>query len=284
MTVGCGTTKVKTGELILEEEINSHLSVDRIQSMLRTDRWTIHYRESVDSTNNWARREAEEGAPCGSVYLADTQTAGKGSRGRSWGSPEGTSISMSLVLRPEIELSRISMITLVMGLGAADGIRDVTGIDTEIKWPNDVVCRGKKLCGILTEMGPNGDYLVPGIGINVNMDRFSQDLRDKATSVFLETGRKCDRDRIAAGILDSFERYYDIFLETGDLTGLMDRYQAILANRGRKVRVMNQSNPYSGTALGIDRFGELLVKREDTGTTEKVFAGEVSVRGIYGYV
>ena len=268
----------------MEEEINSHLSADRIQSMLRTDRWTIHYRESVDSTNNWARQEAEEGAPDGSVYLADTQTAGKGSRGRSWGSPEGTSISMSLVLRPEIEMSRISMITLVMGLGAADGIRDVTGIDTGIKWPNDVVCRGKKLCGILTEMGPNGDYLVPGIGINVNMDRFSQDLRDKATSVFLETGRKYDRDRIAAGILESFGRYYDVFLETGDLTGLMDRYQAILANRGRKVRVMNQSNPYSGTALGIDRFGELLVKREDTGTTEKVFAGEVSVRGIYGYV
>lgn len=274
----------KTEVRILEEEINSHLSADRIQSMLRTDRWTIHYRESVDSTNNWARQEAEEGAPDGSVYLADTQTAGKGSRGRSWGSPEGTSISMSLVLRPEIEMSRISMITLVMGLGAADGIRDVTGIDTGIKWPNDVVCRGKKLCGILTEMGPNGDYLVPGIGINVNMDRFSQDLRDKATSVFLETGRKCDRDRIAAGILESFGRYYDVFLETGDLTGLMDRYQAILANRGRKVRVMNQSNPYSGTALGIDQFGELLVKREDTGTTEKVFAGEVSVRGIYGYV
>ncbi len=274
----------KTEVRILEEEINSHLSADRIQSMLRTDRWTIHYRESVDSTNNWARQEAEEGAPDGSVYLADTQTAGKGSRGRSWGSPEGTSISMSLVLRPEIEMSRISMITLVMGLGAADGIRDVTGIDTGIKWPNDVVCRGKKLCGILTEMGPNGDYLVPGIGINVNMDRFSRDLSDKATSVFLETGRKCDRDRIAAGILESFGRYYDVFLETGDLTGLMDRYQAILANRGRKVRVMNQSNPYSGTALGIDRFGELLVKREDTGTTEKVFAGEVSVRGIYGYV
>lgn len=284
MTVRCGTTEVKTGELVLEEEINSHLSADRIQSMLRTDRWIIHYMESVDSTNNWARQEAEDGAPDGSVYLADTQTAGKGSRGRSWGSPEGTSISMSLVLRPEIELSRISMITLVMGLGAADGIRDVTGIDTVIKWPNDVVCRGKKLCGILTEMGPNGDYLVPGIGINVNMDRFSQDLRDKATSVFLETGRKRDRDRIAAGILDSFGRYYDIFLKTGDLTGLMDRYQAILANRGRKVRVMNQRNPYSGTALGIDRFGELLVKREDTGTTEKVFAGEVSVRGIYGYV
>lgn len=278
------TTEEKTEVRILEEEINSHLSADRIQSMLRTDRWIIHYMESVDSTNNWARQEAEEGAPDGSVYLADTQTAGKGSRGRSWGSPEGTSISMSLVLRPEIEMSRISMITLVMGLGAADGIRDVTGIDTGIKWPNDVVCRGKKLCGILTEMGPNGDYLVPGIGINVNMDRFSQDLRDKATSVFLETGRKCDRDRIAAGILESFGRYYDVFLETGDLTGLMDRYQAILANRGRKVRVMNQSNPYSGTALGIDRFGELLVKREDTGTTEKVFAGEVSVRGIYGYV
>ena len=278
------TTEEKTEVRILEEEINSHLSADRIQSMLRTDRWIIHYMESVDSTNNWARQEAEGGAPGGSVYLADTQTAGKGSRGRSWGSPEGTSISMSLVLRPEIEMSRISMITLVMGLGAADGIRDVTGIDTGIKWPNDVVCRGKKLCGILTEMGPNGDYLVPGIGINVNMDRFSRDLSDKATSVFLETGRKCDRDRIAAGILESFGRYYDVFLETGDLTGLMDRYQAILANRGRKVRVMNQSNPYSGTALGIDRFGELLVKREDTGTTEKVFAGEVSVRGIYGYV
>jgi BirA family biotin operon repressor/biotin-[acetyl-CoA-carboxylase] ligase len=274
----------ETGVIIVEEQVSSYLNADRIRKMLCTDRWTIHYMESVDSTNNWARREAEEGAPEGSVYLADTQTAGKGSRGRTWGSPEGTSISMSLILRPEIALSRISMITLVMGLGAADGIRQVTGMDTGIKWPNDVVCRGRKLCGILTEMGPDGHYLVPGIGINVNVDHFSQDLADKATSVLLETGRKTDRDRIAAEILNTFGRYYDIFLETGDMTGLRERYQAVLANCGKRVRVLDRTAPYSGTALGIDRFGELLVKRDDTGATEKVFAGEVSVRGIYGYV
>lgn len=272
------------GDVDLEEQVSARLNADRIQNMLQTDRWTIHYMESVDSTNNWARREAEKGAPEGSVYLADMQTAGKGSRGRSWGSPEGTSISMSLVLRPKIELSRISMLTLVMGLGAADGIRAATGMKSEIKWPNDVVCRGRKLCGILTEMGPDGHYVVPGIGINVNMDQFPQELADKATSVFLETGKRGDRDRIAAGVLESFGRYYNRFLETGDLTGLMDQYQAILANRGKKVRVLNQTDPYNGTALGIDRFGELLVKRDDTGKTERVFAGEVSVRGIYGYV
>ena len=95
------------GDVELEEQVSARLNADRIQNMLQTDRWTIHYMESVDSTNNWARREAEKGAPEGSVYLADMQTAGKGSRGRSWGSPEGTSISMSLVLRPKIELSRI---------------------------------------------------------------------------------------------------------------------------------------------------------------------------------
>ena len=272
------------GEVDLEEHVSGRLKADRIRKMLQTDRWTIHYMESVDSTNNWARREAEKGAPEGSVYLADTQTAGKGSRGRSWGSPEGTSISMSLILRPQIELSRISMLTLVMGLGAAEGIREMAGMEIGIKWPNDVVCRGRKLCGILTEMGPDGHYVIPGIGINVNMDHFPQDLTEKATSVLLETGRRGDRDRIAAGVLVAFGKYYDRFLETGDLTGLMKRYQTILANRGKKVRVLNQTDPYNGTALGIDRYGELLVKRDDTGKTEKVFAGEVSVRGIYGYV
>jgi len=269
---------------ILEEQISNYLNAAHIRQNLKTDNWTLHYKESLDSTNNWAKCEAAGGAPEGSVYLADTQTAGKGSRGRAWGSPEGTSIAMSMVLRPQIELSRVPMVTLVLGLAAAEGIRAVSDIETSIKWPNDVVCDGRKLCGILTEMGADGKFIVPGIGVNVNVDHFSEELADKATSMYLLTGKRYDRDLVTAEILNYFDRYYRIFLQTGDLTGIMDQYQSILANRGKMVRVLLPENPFNGLATGIDRMGRLLVQREDNGKVEKIFAGEVSVRGIYGYV
>ncbi|MGN0362740.1 MAG: biotin--[acetyl-CoA-carboxylase] ligase, partial [Bilifractor sp.] len=260
----------------MEEQTGVFLNPERILQKLRTDNWSIHYKESVDSTNNWAKIEARKGAASGSVYLADTQTAGKGSRGRSWGSPEGTSIAMSMVLRPRIELSRVPMVTLVLGLAAADGIRAASDSDIEnsIKWPNDVVCDGRKLCGILTEMGGDGKFIVPGIGVNVNVDHFSEELADKATSMYMLTGKKYDRDLVAAEILNYFDRYYRIFLQTGDLAGIIDRYESVLANRGKMVRVLQPDHPFNGLATGIDKMGRLLVRREDNGEMEKIFAGE----------
>ena len=212
----------------------------------------LYWREVTDSTNEWAKRAAREGADDGCVFLAERQTAGKGRRGHIWQSLPGTSVSMSVLLRPGIPADRISMVTLVMGLAVAEGIRRACGLEVGIKWPNDVIASEKKLCGILTEMNTAGGFVVTGVGININNQEFPE--------------------------------YYGLFCETGDLTLLLKRYNALLVNRGRQVRVLDQAAPFEGTALGIDSRGELLVKRAYTGKMEKVYAGEVSVRGICGYV
>ena len=191
---------------------------------------------------------------------------------------------MSVLLRPGIPADRISMVTLVMGLAAAEGIRRACGLEVGIKWPNDVIASEKKLCGILTEMNTAGSFVVTGVGININNQEFPEELAGTATSLLLETGSPVSRERIAAEVLNAFREYYGLFCETGDLTLLLKRYNALLVNRGRQVRVLDQAAPFEGTALGIDSRGELLVKRADTGKMEKVYAGEVSVRGICGYV
>ena len=245
---------------------------------------SLFYRETVGSTNDWAKAEGREGAPQGAVFLAEEQTAGKGRRGRNWESPAGTSIYMSLLLRPSVSREHISMLTLVMGMAAARGIRRVSGLKAEIKWPNDVVCQGRKLCGILTEMAPRGEFVVIGIGINVNTQVFPEELKSRASSLKLELGRYVSREETAAAVLTEFFESYRKFLQTENLELLREDYQELLANRGRHVRVLDLKEPFEGTALGINELGELLVRRQDTGATEAVFAGEVSVRGIYGYI
>ncbi len=246
----------------------------------------VKYAPEVDSTNTWAKREAENGAPEGTVLVADMQTAGKGRRGRSWSSPSGHSIYMSLILRPDIMPDRASMLTLVAGLSAAQAIRGLTGLETWIKWPNDLVISDKKICGILTEMSLQMEcinYVVVGIGINVNMTEFPEEIANKATSLCLEKGQTVRRAEVIAEVLSHFEKNYYRFLKTGDLSGLADDYNKVLVNRNREIRVMEPGNEYMGTTGGINEKGELMVTKED-GTEVAVYAGEVSVRGLYGYV
>ena len=135
------------------------LQMEELRSLFADGVVTLEYQETVDSTNEWAKRAFRTGARDASVFLADHQSAGKGRLGRSWTSPEYTSISMSLLLRPQVSLECLPMLTLVMGLSAAEGMREPAGLDIRIKWPNDVICRGRKLCGILTEFvsSPDGD-------------------------------------------------------------------------------------------------------------------------------
>ena len=244
----------------------------------------LFFCEETDSTNAWAGREGKKGAADGSLYLAEIQRAGRGRRGRVWDTQAGTSVAMSLLLRPQLPADRLSMLTLVMGLAAAEGIEQASGLHTGIKWPNDLVAGGRKLCGILTETSSGMDYVVIGMGININVPSFPEELQDKATSVFLELGKKVSREAIVAEILLSFEKYYPIFLQRGDLSQLSEAYQELLVNQGQQVLVQDPSGSYTGQALGINDRGGLLVRREDTGRTEEVYAGEVSVRGIYGYV
>lgn len=209
----------------------------------------------------------------------------KGRRGKSWTSPSGSGIWMSLLLRPKLEPSCAPMITLLTGLAVSMGIEDYCKIQTQIKWPNDLTLSGKKICGILTEMSADVElihYVVIGIGINVNTPKFPEEIEKIATSLYLESGRRLKRSGMIACIMKRMEEYYKLFLETSDLSGIQKLYEERLVNRDREVLVLAPKGEYKGICRGIDKDGELLVELED-GTISHVMS-EVSVRGIYGYV
>ncbi len=245
---------------------------------------TVHFAREIDSTNLWIKRLAKEGAPEGTLALAEFQSAGRGRLGRSWEVPEGTSVMMSILLRPKFEPQYAPTLTLVMGMAVAKAVKSL-GFDVSIKWPNDVVVSHKKICGILTEMGVRDgkiDYAVIGVGINVNIKEFPEEMVDKATSLYLESGKEFDRSQIPGLVMEAFEKYYEKFAATCDLSGLKEEYESILANYNQPVRVLAKE-PYEGVARGITDGGELLVEKTD-GTIVSVSAGEVSVRGLYSYV
>ncbi len=258
-----------------------------IKSLLHTE-WAgqeLFCFDEIDSTNTKAKELAEQGYPSGTLVVADRQIAGRGRRGRSWDSPAGIGIFMTLLLKPDINPNNASMLTLVTALATAQAISDVTGAEAKIKWPNDIVINGKKVCGILTEMSAQFDYInhiVIGIGINVHNESFPEEIRETASSLLLESGKRIHRADLIARFLERFEAGYAIFLQTEDLEGLMEDYNALLVNIQKQVRILDPKEPFEGKAIGITKRGELIV---DTWESRKlVSSGEVSVRGIYGYV
>lgn len=270
-------------------DVPDSIEAEEIRSRLNT-KWVgkhIYYQRSVDSTNSWAKRLAEEGKPSGTVVVADRQTSGKGRRGRSWDTPERMSVPISILLRPDFSPEKASMLTLVMGLSVTQAIENVSRLSCGIKWPNDVLISEKKVCGILAELYSqidNMEYMVVGAGINANMTEFSEELAEKATSLRIELGRPVQRALVLVSILEAFENNYEIFLKTQDLRKLKDEYTLKLINTDRPVRVLQPRGEFEGIAKGIDDWGNLLVERNDSGNIEKVYAGEVSVRGLNGYV
>ena len=268
------------------------MTKEELDSLMDTQ-WAgrnIVYYDSVDSTNLRIKQMGDEGAPEGTLAVADKQTAGRGRRGRSWDSPSGSSIYMSLLLRPKIEPDQAPMLTLVMALSVAEGIMDCGDScgnpDVKIKWPNDIIINGKKLVGILTEMSAEIDYInhvVIGVGINVNLWEFPEEMQDKATSLLLEGGHEYDRNQVIALVMKYFEINYEKFVQTCDFAHLLDDYHRILANLNQPVRVIDGDRSFEGICRGIDEKGELLVEKQDKEVV-KVSAGEVSVRGLYSYV
>lgn len=259
-----------------------------IKSLMHTD-WVakeVLYFDTIDSTNTKAQELAEKGYPSGTLVVADKQESGKGRRGRSWVSPSGTGIFMTLMIKTDINPNNASMLTLVAALAVAKAITSVTGEEALIKWPNDIVINGKKVCGILTEMNAQFDYInhiVVGIGINVHNESFPEEISQMASSLMIEAGgKRFHRAQIIAETMSYFEQYYDTFLETQDLSALVREYDELLVNRNKSVRVLDPKEPFDGKAMGITPKGELIV---DTWESRKlVSSGEVSVRGIYGYV
>lgn len=244
------------------------------------------FHEKTGSTNQDAKQLAEQGAVHGTLVVADMQTAGRGRRGRAWSSPAGDSVYMSLVLRPTCMPEQASALTLVMAVAVLEAVCELEPECCGIKWPNDLVMNGKKICGILTEMNLEKneiDYVVIGVGINANQSLFDAGVPDTATSIFLELGKKTDRAQLIGRVMYFFEQAYAEFEKTWDLTGLIEKYNQHLLNKDRQVRVLDPRGEYEGVALGVNAQGELLVRKQD-GSITKVYAGEVSVRGIYGYV
>lgn len=274
------------GYLLIEEQ--ELFGQHELESRMDT-KWAGHPVTCYDvlgSTNLQAKLDAENGAGQGALVVADMQTAGRGRRGRSWSSPPGTNVYFTLILRPHLAPDKASMVTPVMGLAVTEGIRRTCGLEALIKWPNDIVVNNKKVCGMLAEMSVERDfihYVVIGVGINVGFQEFPEEIANMATCLQEECGREVPRAELLANVMKAFEEYYENFLERGNLSGLMEQYNSLLVNRDREVRVLDPKGEFQGIARGVNELGELLVERED-GSVATVYAGEVSVRGIYGYV
>ena len=248
--------------------------------------------ECIDSTNTKVKQLAEAFAKEGLLVVAEEQTGGKGRRGRVWKSEPGIGIWMSLLLRPTLPTEQISGLTLLAALAIAGAVEKLCKLPCQIKWPNDVVVAKKKICGILTEMSTEENYIhyvVVGMGINANTLSFPDEIKETATSLFLQTGKKVDRAELTAMITQRLCAYYERFEKEGDLTSFIDEYNEKLANKEREVRIYHgmvekcsKEDIETGVAKGIDKTGALLV--EVDGQTKRVVSGEVSVRGLYGYV
>lgn len=257
--------------------------------MMREDKYNVIKLDETDSTNEYAKKLAKSGASHGTVVVARKQSEGKGRLGRSFESKEDKGIYMSIIQRPDMEPLEASRLTLIAAVAVREALAKTCQLQCDIKWPNDIVVEGKKVCGILTEMSTeNGrvKYVVVGIGVNVSNKEFGVELSHIATSVYMETGRHYDIDKLISEIINKYDAYYEKYMKAGDLSVIKDDYQRYLVNIGKTVRVLNQIS-IEGICIGIDDEGDLLVEveREDGSKyIEKVISGEVSVRGVYGYV
>lgn len=242
----------------------------------------IEYRERVGSTNDLAKELARGGAPEGLLVLADEQTSGKGRLGRSWSTPPGAALAMSLVLRPEMPPYHAPRITLAAAVAVCEAVRELTGLPAGIKWPNDVQLGGRKLCGILTEMEAEMErvaFVVLGVGVNVSLRREEMDpaFRESATSLALE-GARVRRADLARAILTRLESAYGEMI-AGNWSLVLDRWRALSVTLGAGVRVLrvDGSTAVEGVAEAVDEEGALLV-RDGAGELHRVFSGEVSIR------
>lgn len=242
----------------------------------------IKYYKTIESTNNTA---FDNDCKDGTLFIAEKQTKGKGRMGRKWFSKKGCGIWMSIALMPEIEPERINLITLVAGLAVCKTLKKIYNMPFKIKWPNDIVINGKKVCGILTEgRGENGKItkVVTGIGINVNQKSFPDEINNIATSLYMLTAKKSDRAKIINVFAEIFETYYKLLLK-GNTDELMGEYWDLCITIGKDIIATKDNNEIKGKATGISQTGELIIKKED-GTSLNINSGEVSVRGIYGYI
>ncbi len=269
-----GYRLISSPDLISSEEITPLLETKVFGKNI------IHY-DSIHSTNSQAKLLCDEGLQEGSVILSEEQTSGRGRLGRNWSSPKGSSISMSIVLKPEINPVHVSKVTQISAAALSLAFEDMD-VQCNIKWPNDIIINNKKVCGILTEMSSELNkinYVVMGIGINVNIDEaaFPDDIKDIATSLKIEYGKHFSRKQIIASFLKHFEKLYFEFINTGsaEISFEICRKRSLLL--GKDIYVIRGSERTPAKAVSIDENGELLVQYAD-GILSNLISGEVSVR------
>lgn len=256
--------------LLLPYEIKSALETNYIGQK-------IYYFKEVDSTNNVAKKLAEEGAVEGTLVIAETQTRGRGRRGKKWISPTG-GVWMSIILRPNIVPAKAPQLTLMTGVAAAETLKEECGLDVGIKWPNDILIGSKKVCGILTEANAKFstlDYVVVGIGIDANVDTeiFPTEIRKGATSLKVELDKEIRGALLVQKFLKRFESTYDNFKD-GNFPEILNEWRKLSKTIGSAVEVRKQLGKIvKGEAIGINNDGALILELED-GTLRKVISGE----------
>lgn len=266
------------------------LSADGLRAALgkRAQAHPLEVLDSVSSTNTYLKRLALEGAPDGTVVLAEQQTGGRGRFDRVFHSPPGKGIYLSLLLRPALPANRLMVLTAFTAVAVCRAIEQVCGLRPQIKWTNDLLLGGKKLCGILTELSLESEtarvqYAVVGVGINVNQEAedFPPELSAIATSLKSAAGRPVSRELLIAALLAQLDEMMACGFDK-DRTGWLDAYRAACMTVGQAVTVERGGHKRLAQALSIDEDAALVVRYED-GSVEAVNSGEVSVRGLYGH-
>ncbi len=262
------------------EQIPDILTPDMLKQRLKGSLFgkRIFHFFRTDSTNRVALELGHAGEPEGAVVLAEEQTAGRGRGGRAWHSERATGIYVTLLLRPKLAPVQAPLLTMMAGLSAHSAVQALTGLEVDLKWPNDLLVRGRKLGGILTEMHAEPGqirFVIVGIGLNVNQEKFPGELANLATSLRAETGKPQSRMELLVRLLHEFESDYNRFLREGVAT-VVARFESVSSYaRGKRVRVTNGTESYVGTTAGLGPEGLLQVER-DGGQLMTVIAGDVA--------
>lgn len=278
----------------LVERPRETLSETLLRRELRAlDIQSISVIDTVDSTNQALKREAEH-LKGQALLIAGEQTGGKGRRGRKWESPDKGGIYMSLLLRPNILPQESSMITLIAGLAMTETLIELTGLDIGIKWPNDVVVNKKKVCGILTELNAEIgflNYVVLGVGLNYRRMTLSEELKDKAIAIeeamdgqhTMRQWSSVTSEAIVVGFVQRFMKELKVFEQTRSLAFLKERYESLSMSINQPLRIQESEGWFQARGIGITDTGALIIE-EESGNRRHIESGEVSVRGLYGYV
>lgn len=262
------------------EQVPDILTPDMLRHRLKGSLFgkRIHHFFKTDSTNRVALELGHAGEPEGTVVVAEEQTAGRGRAGRAWLSERAAGIYVTLLLRPRLAPVQAPLLTMMAGLSVHAAAEAVTGLNVDLKWPNDLLIGGKKAGGILTEMHAEPSqvrFVIVGIGLNVNQEKFPGELASIATSLRMESGKQQSRMELLVRLLREFESDYNRFLREG-VSGVVERFETVSSYaRGKRVRVSNGSESYVGTTAGLGPEGLLQVERED-GRLMTVIAGDVA--------